>query len=493
MQLHKLLTYFETSPAVRLLRSPNAPFIVDFLEGQFKRAGRLTVGHGDLLSALCAYREEQQEIYPDVLRDKPESYLAAWCSSETRWLKRLLEADRDEPVYQLTPHTEEAFSFLDDALSKELGFVGTESRLKLVIQMLDQLVVGASDDPQVRLAALRKQRDELDREIAAIEADGAVDRFRPTQIREQFAEAVKALKHLQGDFRLVEERFKEITLQVQRRQSEGRDTRGGILEFALDAEDVLNEEDQGVSFREFVRFILSPEEQDRLQEIIRQLHRIEELADQHDGLETVRRMVPLLMAEADKVMRTNHRLSATLRRLLDAQISGGRRRIAHVLREIRATAVELADDPPSDEVGVAIDAGVAIAAPFSRTFWNEPARFDAVDLTEFAVDEDLRIEAFRDLAAMHRLDWRTMRTAVDVAVGRHGSVSLAELLAEHPPEAGVVEVLGYLQIASDDGHLIEPDATQRIVLPATASDPRCVEITAPLVTFVIGREARAGV
>ena len=31
MDLAKLLCYFETSPAVRLLRSPNAPFIVDFL------------------------------------------------------------------------------------------------------------------------------------------------------------------------------------------------------------------------------------------------------------------------------------------------------------------------------------------------------------------------------------------------------------------------------------------------------------------------------
>ena len=47
------------------------------------------------------------------------------------------------------------------------------------------------------------------------------------------------LKQLLGDFRAVEEKFKEITQQVQRRQNEGRDTRGGILEFALDAEDVL--------------------------------------------------------------------------------------------------------------------------------------------------------------------------------------------------------------------------------------------------------------
>lgn len=47
MNLNKLLVYFETSPALRLLRSQNAAFIVDFLDQQFKRAGRITVPFED--------------------------------------------------------------------------------------------------------------------------------------------------------------------------------------------------------------------------------------------------------------------------------------------------------------------------------------------------------------------------------------------------------------------------------------------------------------
>ena len=99
----------------------------------------------------------------------------------------------------------------------------------------------------------------------------SASRYSPTRIREQFDLAVSLLRQLQGDFRAVEEKFKEITQQVQRRQAAGEDTRGGILEFALDAEDVLKREDQGVSFYEFVRFILSPAEQEKLQEITRAL------------------------------------------------------------------------------------------------------------------------------------------------------------------------------------------------------------------------------
>src|SRR5262249_27441561 len=147
-------------------------------------------------------------------------------------------------IYQLTPHTEDVFTFLDHGLEREFGFVGTESRFHLVIETLDDLVAGASADPEARLNRLRSERQRIDQEIRRIESEGSVNRYQPAQIRERFATAVSLLKQLQGDFRAVEEKFKEITRQVQRRQAEGHDTRGGILQFALDAEDVLKGEDQ---------------------------------------------------------------------------------------------------------------------------------------------------------------------------------------------------------------------------------------------------------
>jgi hypothetical protein len=76
----------------------------------------------------------------------------------------------------------------------------------------------------------------------------------------------------------------------------------------LDAEDVLKREDQGVSFYEFVKLILSPSQTERLEHVIRELRRLPELMAHEDGLETVRGMLTLLQNEADKVMRTNQRL-----------------------------------------------------------------------------------------------------------------------------------------------------------------------------------------
>lgn len=484
MHLANVLSYFETSPALHLLRSPNAPFIVDFLDRQFKKAGRITAPYSELHAALAAYREDIQEIYPDALRDKPEAYLAGWCSSDTRWLHRFLEAGQNQPVYQLTPHTEHVLTFLDRALEQDLGFVGTESRLRLVIETLEDLVVGASDNPETRLSHLRAERQRIEEEIVRIERDGVVTPYQPAQIRERFATAVSLLKQLQGDFRAVEEKFRDITRQVQQRQGAGSEACGDILGFALDAEDVLKREDQGVSFYEFVRFILSPAQQEKLQAVITQLGGLRELADQADGMETVRRMVPLLLAEAEKVMRTNHRLSATLRRLLDVRAHRDRQRVAQLCADILGLAASLAPRGDRPTVALDVETRVPLSSPFARTFWSEPARFTFVDMAEHQGDENRRVEAFRRLARMRRLDWRAMRERVRAGVARHGTVTLGCLLAEHPPEAGVVEVLAYLQIAHDDGHIVSPAAEEQIVLPPSGDGKRPLVLAVPLVRFI---------
>lgn len=484
MRLESLVTYFETSPSVRLLRSPNAPYIIDFLHRQFKEPGRLTIPMSELVVGLREYQDELHCLYPNFLCDKPEQYVSAWCAGDNRWLHRLLEASRNEPVYQLTPHTEDVLLFLDGVLQKDLGFVGTESRLRLVITTLDDLVAGASDDPDVHLRYLRDERARIDGEIARIERDGVAIRYEPAAIRERFATAVMLLKQLLADFRAVEDRFREITKDVQRRQIHGLDTRGSILEHALDSEDLLKSEDQGVSFYEFVRFILSPDRQDKLHGIIGELGRLEAIVHQTDGLATVRRMVPLLLGEAEKVMRTNQRLSATLRRLLDSRSAADRQRLAQLLTEIRSLAAARAESPPDESTGVEIDTGISLGLPLSRSFWSPPTTFAPIDLTEHAVDDDKRIEAFRVLAGMHRLDWRSMRRNIASVVGKHGSATIGQIIESHPPRVGVVELLAYLQVARDDGHLINRQITEQVRVRARDPLQRDLQITIPLVYFV---------
>lgn len=483
MHLEQLLIYLDTSPAMKLLRSSNAAFILDFLNQQFKSTSKITIPMSDLQASLLDYQERLHEIHPDALVDKVETYLSTWCSGDNRWLHRFLEAGRNEPVFQLTPHTEDVFVFLDRVLQQDLGFVGTQSRLRMVISTLVELIGGASDDPNVRLAHLRDERARIDETIAHVEREGVSAKLESTAIRERFATAVSLLRQVLGDFRAVEDRFKEITKEVQQRQIAGSDPLGTILQFALDSEDVLKQDDQGVSFHEFVQFILSPKQQHKLQSIITDLMRIKELNSQHEGLSTVRRMVPSLLAEAEKVMRTNQRLTATLRRLLDARSASERKRLALLLQEIRGLAVTVSVDSP-DDIGIQVDTGVGLSSQFSRTFWRQPTEFETVDLTEHRVDEAKRQRMFQSLAQMHRLNWTLMRDQVRIMVNEYGSATIKQVVEMFPPSGGIVELLGYLQIAQDDGHLISKEESEEIVLCSGPSQSRRLKVMVPLTYFM---------
>jgi hypothetical protein len=195
-------------------------------------------------------------------------------------------------------------------------------------------------------------------------------------------------------------------------------------------------------------------------------------------------MVPLLLSEAEKVMKTTQRLSATLRRLLDARAARERQRVAQLLREIRALAASLRGSPSLQGVSLEVETNVEMVSPLSRALWSDAPRFDKVDLTEHGADDDARWEAFRKLAQLHRLDWRGMRSHVKELVNRHGTATLGGLLAVYPPDAGVVEVLGYLQIARDDGHLIRSDAVEEVVLVPRPPRTTSLSIQLPLVTFI---------
>ena len=481
MKLERLILFFSNDPAAKLLKAPFAAYIVFFLNQNFKTESNLSLPESALQSRLNRFIENLHETEPDVLCDKSQSYLTKWSTGDTRWLRRNFDAQFDEPVYELTPHTEDVLKFLMDSLDRSLNFVGTESRLTRIIETLSDIVVRGSDDPVRRLKFLEAEKALIDAEIDAIQSGKAVETHTPTALRERFSDVVSDLISLQGDFRAVEESFKSITRDVQERQNEQADARGSILGFALEAEDELNEGDQGTSFRAFVRLLLSQDQQDELEKMIRQLDEIHELTNQLDGKTRLKRMIASLSAEAEKVQRTTRRLSSTLRRLLDQRTNSSRMHLAKVLREIQANAVRSADDPP--DVGIRLFAEPSISSLMDRPPWTAPIQFESADISSEEPNEDDRLLAFRQLAELQRLDWTTMRSNISEMQKQNQIFTLSQLAETYPIESGSVEVLGYVQLAHDAGYEVDDSKTELIPVASHDSDQTAGFIEVPVVRF----------
>lgn len=464
MELNQLRDFLAHSPAVRLLRAQNGAVILAFFFRVFKQETRITIPEEQLLAELAGFQEEVSAADPGVLPLSPQEYLNSWCKADARFLHRFFQGGSDEPVYQLTAATESALRFVQESLERETQSVGAESCVQVIVDTLKDLVVYGLGDPEHQVALLEAERDLIQRKIQRIRDTGEPEVYAPGQTREKFAFAMDLLRRVSSDFRQVEDRFKSITREVQDRQMAG-DHKGGLLEYVLDAETVLKDSDQGRSFYGFVNLILSPARQESLRRTIEQVLRIESLAGQEEDRETLMGMIPNLTAEAELVMQTIQRLSASIARLLDGRMASERRQVALTIDEILKQARQQRNAPPG-EAGLEIEAEFRVFSPFSRLFWSPSSGIEAVSLQEDAAPEEETDEAFDLLAQMRRLDWQGMREIVRQITAHEPSVSLPRLLQAHPPQSGAVEVLAYIQIAEDGHHLVDPGAEDEIPLPA---------------------------
>lgn len=110
-------------------------------------------------------------------------YLADWADDSRGWLRRYYPLDSDEPHFDLTPAAEHAIRWI--AGLEQRQFVGTESRLKLVFDLLRQIAEGIETDPRTRIAELERRRALLDTEIERIRT-GHLTLLEPAALRERF-------------------------------------------------------------------------------------------------------------------------------------------------------------------------------------------------------------------------------------------------------------------------------------------------------------------
>ena len=463
MELNELRDFLSQSPALRLFRAQNGAMILAFFFRVFKQESRITIPQEQLLAELADFQEMIAESDPGLLSNPPQDYLNTWCKAEVRFLHRFFQGGSDEPVYQLTAATEAALRFVQETLERDNQLVGAESCIHVIVETLKDLVVNGLGDPEHQIRLLEAERDQIQRKINRIRETGQPEVYEPGKTREKFAFAMDLLRRVTSDFRQVEDKFKAITREVQDRQMAG-DHRGGLLEYVLDAETVLKESDQGRSFYGFVNLILSPSRQEELRRNIEQVLQIESLANQVEDRETLLAMIPTLTAEAELVMQTIQRLSASITRLLDGRIASERRQIALTIDEILRQARQSRNEEPG-EIGLEIESEFRVFSPFSRPFWSPSSGIEAVSLQEDEAPAEEMDEAFDLLAQMRRLDWQGMRETVRQLTAREPSVSLPRLLQEHPPQSGAVEVLAYIQIAEEGHHLVDTAAEDDVPLP----------------------------
>ncbi|MDQ0288885.1 DUF3375 domain-containing protein [Oligosphaera ethanolica] len=433
----------QNHPAWRLLCAHYAPLVASFLHRLFVVPNARNIPQADMVEALedelYALRER---LGPDALPGTALSYLNDWAENDKGWLRKFYQTGEDEPYYDLTPATEKALSWLESL--QQRSFVGTESRLLTLFELLRQMNEGSQTDPAIRIAELRRKRDDIDAEIARIEA-GHLPLLDDTAIKDRFQQFLQMARELLADFREVEDNFRALDRRVRERIATWQGGKGGLLEEVMGERDAISASDQGKSFRAFWDFLMSQSKQDELKAALERVLALPAIVDMNPDAR-IKYVNREWLEAGGHTQRTIARLSQQLRRFLDDQAWLENRRIMDILHSIEQQALAVVETPPPQGDFMAVDdIGVSIHLPVERPLYQRArdVRLNARAVVEGDVEVDMtalytQIAINRDELAGH----------IRRELQSREQVSLSEVIAAHPLRYGLSELVAYFEVTS---------------------------------------------
>ncbi|MET4224046.1 DUF3375 domain-containing protein [Oerskovia enterophila] len=392
----------------------------------------------------------------------PKAYLDHWSAPEQGWLRKFYPTGSDEAHYDATPAVEKAVAWV--AALRERSFVGTESRLNTVFELLRQLTVGTESDADARLRELEARRARIDEEIERVRA-GQLSLLDAAAQRDRYQQLTGTAADLLADFREVEANFRNLDRDMRERITGWDGAKGDLLDAVVGSRSAIADSDQGRSFHAFYDFLLDRQRQEEFAELVEKVQALPALEDQvGDDDEAapgvtgraagrrLRRIHYDWLDAGERTQSTVRVLSEQLRRFLDDQVWLENRRVIDILRSIESRALALRDAPDRLRLGAAdtgplattmdstsVDVHLPTERPLYRPQHQEPLASEGV--TAGVADFD----ASALFTQVHVDPERLSRTVRD-ALRRRGQVSLAELVEENPLEQGLAELVTYLSL-----------------------------------------------
>jgi hypothetical protein len=444
-------------PAWRLLMADSAPFVASFLHRCFVEPNLRTIARPELVARLDDYLFHLRErLGEDAFPRTAAAYLDEWAAEDRGWLRKYYPQGSDEPHFDLTPATEKALAWLAGLGQRQ--FVGTESRLITVFDLLRRIVQGTEIDPKARIADLEKRQAEIAAELARVR-EGRVDLMDSAQVRDRFAQISDTAYALLADFRELEQSFRELDRAVREKIATWDGSKGALLDEIFGERDAISDSDQGRSFQAFWDFLMSPARQEELSSLLESVFALPAVQKLSPNERLLRVHYDWLEA-GEVAQRTVARLSEQLRRYLDDKVWLENRQIMQTIRAIEQGALAVRHEPPAGTFVEVDEPAPTVDLAMERPLFSPPWKPTITDQILLEGEGDVPIDVlyqqvYVDKTALAAHLRRTLQT--------REQISLAELVAARPLERGLAEIVAYLSLAADDSRALIDDEQKQVI------------------------------
>jgi len=345
----------------------------------------------------------------------------------------------------------------------------------VIFDLLRQIVFGTEADPEQRLAELRRQRQDIDEQIARVQA-GDMPMLQETGVRERYQQFAATARELLADFREVEENFRKLDRQLREKIAGWHGGKGELLDDVLGSRESIAGSAQGESFQAFYGFLLSQARQEELSGLLDRVHSLAGITERDARLGHIHYD---WLDAAERTQATVRQLSEQLRRFLDDQVWFENRRVIDILRGIEARALRLRDIQ-----NVPVTTELDAPAPAMRLPLERPL-YAPVKKARITSDHVRDADEETDPAALFEqvyVDPEPLRGGVRQALRSQPQVGLAELVARYPLTQGTAELVTYLAL-QDEAFAVVYDEQHREQITWSQADGRQRTATLPRVTF----------
>ena len=467
------------SSAMRLLSADNFPLIVSFFYYAFIKNNRRSVPYMELIGLLDYQLSDIAQSYGESLYPKSaKAYIDDWINLKGGYLRKYLPQQGDEPECDLFPEVEKAIRWLQELQGRR--FVGTESRLKLVLDLIRDLVHGTSDDKEQKLIELKKKKLALEQEISTVE-QGMDLGYSQTQIRERLFLVSDMSRQLLGDFRQVESNFRDLDKEIRKKITISGGQKGKVLDQVFLDQDNIDESDEGKSFSAFFELLMTPDMRDGMRTNLKQLLGLEHSREFAQNDELLLHLYTYLLDSGTKVNSTKLLITDQLRRYIQEQ-SQDNKRILELIREFESNSDEAL--LVSKESFTQLDSFQAdIFTLFSRKLFH-PAEKEQLNShlseAEKAPDVDLS-----NLFEVSHIDEFKLQRNISLCLQQYnGQVTLAQVIEKNPIQYGLDEVLTYIKMACEGDANANITTDKKQTITWQLDDHKVRKLSLPLITYI---------
>ena len=224
---------------------------------------------------------------------------------------------------------------------------------------------------------------------------------------------------------------------------------------------------------------MSEQMQEELEQLLERINSIPAILEIKKE-QTVDRIKANLVDAGDKVNRSNDGLIEQLRKFVEQKNLSESRHILQSIEQIESLLLEHKETIDQQAVWMETDGLFKPSFTMDRPFFNPPVK---VAFENTAIEDGLA-EADTDiLFEQFYVDIDQLRNNVRSLLKNRSQIALSELLSYYKPTKGVAEILGYMQIATNEGkHIVNREQLEYLIIENTGSGKK-YRMRTPVIIF----------